>query len=220
MPAKARPATIGQLKRSRYKVVPVREEMRRNLVRILKAGDKLFPGIVGFDDSVVPQLQNAILAGQDIVLLGERGQAKSRLIRRLVSLLDDEIPVIAGCEINDNPYDPVCRACKIKVEHDGNDVQLDWLPQDARYSEKLATPDISIADLIGEIDPIKVAEGRYLSDELTLHFGLIHAPIGAFSPSTNSRTWLNASRWGCSTLWKSGTCRSRVIGYACPWTCM
>ena len=115
---------------------------------------------MGFDDSVVPQLQNVILAGQDIVLLGERGQAKSRLIRRLVSLLDDEIPVIAGCEINDNPYDPVCRACKIKVEHDGNDVQLDWLPQDARYSEKLATPDISIADLIGEIDPMSRAARR------------------------------------------------------------
>ena len=173
MPGKTRLTTIGQLKKSRYKVLPVREEMRRNLVKKLRAGEELFPGIVGFEDSVVPQLQNAILAGQDIVLLGERGQAKSRLIRQLVSLLDDEVPAIAGCEINDNPYMPICRACKSWVEQDGNGVEIDWLPQDARYSEKLATPDISIADLIGEIDPIKVAEGRYLSDELTLHFGLI-----------------------------------------------
>ena len=173
MPAKTKPRTIGELRTTRYKVLPIREELRKNLMAKLKKGDVLFPGIVGFDDTVIPLLENAILAGQDIVLLGERGQAKSRLIRHLVVLLDDEIPVIAGCEINDNPYKPICKACLNKVRQAGNEVELDWLPRDARYSEKLATPDISIADLIGEIDPIKVAEGRYLSDELTIHYGLI-----------------------------------------------
>jgi len=173
MPTKTKARTIGELRRSRYKVLPVREELRKNLVGKLRRGGTLFPGIVGFDDTVIPQLENALLAGQDIVLLGERGQAKSRLIRHLVSLLDDEIPVIAGCEINDNPYEPICKACEDKIERHGDEVEINWLPKDARYSEKLATPDISIADLIGEIDPIKVAEGRYLSDELTIHFGLI-----------------------------------------------
>ena len=173
MPSKTRARTVGALKRSRYKVLSVREEMRKNLVRKLARREPLFPGIVGFEDTVIPQLENAILAGQDIVLLGERGQAKSRLIRSMVSLLDDEVPVVAGCEINDNPRSPICRACRDRVERDGDDVEVDWLPRDARYSEKLATPDISIADLIGDVDPIKVAEGRYLSDELTIHHGLI-----------------------------------------------
>ena len=173
MPARKKPRTIGELRESRYKVLPVREELRQNLVKALKSGEKLFSGIVGFDNTVIPQLENAILAGQDLVLLGERGQAKSRLIRLLVSLLDDEVPVVAGCEINDNPYSPICKACKGKIEQGGDDVAIDWLPRDARYAEKLAPPDISIADLIGEIDPIKVAEGRYLSDELTIHYGLI-----------------------------------------------
>ena len=173
MPSKTRAKTLGELRRTRYKVLPVREEMRKNLVRKLARREPLFPGIIGFDDTVVPQVVNAILAGQDIVLLGERGQAKSRLIRRMVSLLDPEVPVIAGCEINDNPRSPICRACQDRVERDGDEVEVDWLPRDARYSEKLATPDISIADLIGDVDPIKVAEGRYLSDELTIHHGLI-----------------------------------------------
>ena len=173
MPSKTRARTVGDLRRSRYRVLPVREELRKNLVKKLGRREPLFPGIVGFDDTVIPQLENAVLAGQDIVLLGERGQAKSRLIRHMVSLLDEEIPVVAGCEINDNPRDPMCRACRDRVERDGDEVEVDWLPRDARYSEKLATPDISIADLIGEVDPIKVAEGRYLSDELTIHYGLI-----------------------------------------------
>ena len=173
MPLKTKPKTIKELRRSRYKVLPVREELRKNLVRVLKSGEALFPSIVGFDDTVIPQLQNAILAGQDIVLLGERGQAKSRLIRHMVSLLDEEIPIIAGCEINDSPYKPICKACLGKLEMHGDGVEVDWLPREARYSEKLATPDISIGDLIGEVDPIKVAEGRHLSDELTIHYGLI-----------------------------------------------
>ena len=147
--------------------------MRKNLIVKIEADEKLFPGIVGFDESVIPQLENAILAGQDVILLGERGQAKSRLIRQLVGLLDEEVPAIKGCELNDNPYRPICRVCKDWVAGDGDDVEIDWLPRERRYAEKLATPDISVADLIGEVDPIKVAEGRYLSDELTIHYGLI-----------------------------------------------
>ena len=170
---KKKAQTIGELRQSGYKVISVKEEVRKNLIKKIVNNEELFPGIVGFDDSVIPQLENAILAGQDIILLGERGQAKSRLIRQIVSLLDEEIPVIAGCELNDDPFSPICRQCKDKISSDGDDVEISWLPRDQRYSEKLATPDISVADLIGEIDPIKVAEGRYLSDETTIHYGLI-----------------------------------------------
>ena len=165
--------SLKDLKKSGYKVVGVREELRRNLIRKLVDGEELFPGIIGYADTVIPEVQNAILAGQDIILLGERGQAKSRLIRALVTLLDEEIPYIAGCEINDNPFAPICSACHEKISEMGDKVAIEWLPREARYAEKLATPDIAVADLIGEVDPIKVAEGRYLSDELTIHFGLI-----------------------------------------------
>jgi len=167
------PATIGDLRRSEYRVLPVKAELRRNLIRKLSAGEELFPGIRGYDDSVIPQIENAVLGGQDIVLLGERGQAKSRLIRSLISLLDDAIPAIAGCEINDDPYAPICRRCRDLVASEGDATPLTWLTPEQRYSEKLATPDTSIADLIGEVDPIRVAEGRYLSDELTIHYGLV-----------------------------------------------
>jgi magnesium chelatase subunit I len=166
-------ATIGDLRRSEYRVAPIKSELRRNLIRKLSAGEPLFPGIVGYDDSVIPQMENAILAGQDLVLLGERGQAKSRLIRALISLLDPAIPAIAGCEINDDPYHPICRRCRDLIAERGDATPLTWLTPEQRYSEKLATPDTSIADLIGEVDPIKVAEGRYLSDDLTIHYGLI-----------------------------------------------
>ena len=165
--------TIGELKASSYRVVPVREELRNNLIAKIKAEEIVFPGIIGFDHTVIPQLENAILAGQDVILLGERGQAKSRLIRSLTTLLDDFIPKIAGCEINDNPYAPICRACLDLVAEQGDETEIEWLVPEDRYSEKLATPDISIADLIGEIDPIKVAEGRHLSDELVIHYGLV-----------------------------------------------
>jgi magnesium chelatase subunit I len=170
---RARPGTIGELKSSRYRVLSVKEELRKNLILKLRNGEDLFPGIIGYEKSVIPQIQNAILAGQDIIFLGERGQAKSRLIRSLVNLLDEEVPIISGCEINDNPFDPVCRACREKVREMGDDTPIRWISRDERYGEKLATPDITIADLFGEIDPIKVAEGRYLSDELTIHYGLI-----------------------------------------------
>jgi magnesium chelatase subunit I len=168
-----RPATIGQLRESGYRVLPVKEEMRLNLIRKLQAREELFPGVVGYDDSVIPQIENAILSGQDLVLLGERGQAKTRIARSLVRLLDDETPAIAGCEINDDPFQPVCKACQLRVAEEGDETPIHWVPRDRRYGEKLATPDITIADLIGEVDPIKVAEGRYLSDELTIHYGLI-----------------------------------------------
>ena len=173
MPKRSRAKTIGELRSSGYEVLSVKEEMRKNLIQKIQRGEEIFPGIVGFEDSVIPQLENAILAGQDVILLGERGQAKSRLIRQLVSLLDKEIAAIAGCELNDSPYSPICRHCKDRVASNGDGVEIAWLPREQRYSEKLATPDISVADLIGEIDPIRVAEGRYLSDELTIHYGLI-----------------------------------------------
>ncbi|HZU78050.1 MAG TPA: magnesium chelatase [Dehalococcoidia bacterium] len=168
-----RPATLAELRRAEYRVIPIKAELRRNLIRKLSTGEELFPGIRGYDDTVIPQLQNAILAGQDIVMLGERGQAKSRLIRSLTSLLDDAIPAVTGCEINDNPYEPICRRCKDLIAAEGDATPVSWLTPEQRYSEKLATPDTSIADLIGEVDPIRVAEGRYLSDELTIHYGLI-----------------------------------------------
>ena len=171
MPGKAK--TLGELRASGYKPLNIREEIRNNLIGKIENGEGLFPGIIGFDDSVIPMLENAILAGQDIILLGERGQAKSRLIRHMVSLLDEAVPVMAGCELNCNPLEPICGECKATLANNGDDAIVAWLHRDERYSEKLATPDITVADLIGEVDPIKVAEGRYLSDELTIHYGLI-----------------------------------------------
>src|SRR3989440_2737987 len=147
--------------------------MRRNLLTRLRSGEPLLPGIVGYEEPVLPQLSNAVISGHDVILLGERGQAKSRIMRSLVSLLDDTVPVIAGCEVNDHPFDPICRRCLDLVEKNGDSVEIAWIGRDHRYGEKLATPDISIADLIGEVDPIKVAEGRYLADELTIHYGLV-----------------------------------------------
>jgi magnesium chelatase subunit I len=168
-----RPATIGELKASEYRVLSVKDEMRKNLIAKLRRGEDPFPGIIGYEDTVIPQVETAILAGHDIIFIGERGQAKSRLIRSLVNLLDDEVPVIKGGELNDNPYSPVTKLSRELVARYGDDTEIEWLGKDGRYSEKLATPDVSVADLIGEVDPIKVAEGRYLSDELTIHFGLI-----------------------------------------------
>ena len=173
MATSSKPATIGQLRESGYRVLSVKDEMRQNLIRIMRAGGELFPGVVGYEETVIPQIENAILSGQDIILLGERGQAKTRIARSLVNLLDEETPVIAGCEINDDPFHPICRACLNRVAEEGDETPIHWISRESRYGEKLATPDITIADLVGEVDPIKVAEGRYLSDELTLHYGLI-----------------------------------------------
>src|SRR6202165_5176313 len=165
--------TIADLRATGYVRESVKQEMRRNLLVRLRSGDPLLPGIVGYDETVLPQLANAVISGHDVILLGERGQAKSRIMRSLVTLLDPQVPAIAGCEVNDHPYAPICRRCIDLVAKDGDKVEIVWLERDTRYGEKLATPDISIADLIGEVDPIKVAEGRYLADELTIHYGLV-----------------------------------------------
>jgi len=169
-----RPTTLGELRKSAYKVIPVKEEIRRNLIHKLSRREKLFPGIIGYDATVIPALVNAILAKHDILLLGLRGQAKSRILRMLPSLLDEYIPVIKGCEINDNPYRPVCYRCVELVRECGEATEIEWLPREARYGEKLATPDVTIADLIGDIDPIKAASRRlHYSHEGAIHFGII-----------------------------------------------
>lgn len=168
-----KPRSIRELRAAGYRVLSVKEEMRKNLIGMITRGEQLFPGIIGFDDTVVPQVENAILSGQDIILLGERGQAKTRMIRSLVRFLDEEVPAIAGCEINDNPYKPICKRCRGKIAKQGDRAEISWIPREQRYGEKLATPDTTIADIIGEVDPIRVAEGRYLSDELTMHYGLV-----------------------------------------------
>src|SRR3954470_11513505 len=168
-----RPQKIGELRETDYRPRSVKVELRANLIQALAKKKELFQGIVGYETSVLPQIENAILSGQDIIFLGERGQAKSRIARRLIELLDAAVPAIAGCEINDDPFAPICAACRYRIANDGDSVELVWLTPDQRYTEKLATPDISVADLIGEVDPIKVAEGRYLSDELTIHYGLV-----------------------------------------------
>lgn len=165
--------TVAELNDAGYRSRTVRAEIRQNLIKRIQTGEDRFPGIIGFDETVIPQLENAILSGHDLILLGERGQAKTRLMRQFVTLLDPEIPVVAGCEIHDDPYAPICPRCRLMAAEMGGALPLDWLPREKRYAEKLATPDVTIADLIGEVDPIKVAEGRYLSDEATIHFGLI-----------------------------------------------
>ena len=172
-PSTPLPTTIGELRASGWQSRSVKEELRANLLSRLGAGEQVFPGIIGFEETVLPAVENAILAGQDLVFLGERGQAKTRMARLLIGLLDEFIPVLRGGELNDDPYAPISPGGRALVEERGDDAPVDWLPRDRRYAEKLATPDITIADLIGEVDPVRVAEGRYLSDELTLHYGLI-----------------------------------------------
>jgi magnesium chelatase subunit I len=169
-----RPQTLRALKKSNYQAVSVKDEMRANLAGRLRAGQTVFPGIIGFDDTVIPQIENAILSRHNFILLGLRGQAKSRILRDLASLLDEEIPYIAGCEIHDNPYRPICRACQELLKERGDETPIDYLPREMRYVEKLATPDVTIADMIGDLDPIKAARGGHaLSSELTIHYGLL-----------------------------------------------
>ena len=165
--------TLGELRQSGYGVRSVREEMRANLLVKLAQGERILPGIIGYDETVIPEIENAILAGHHMVFLGERGQAKSRIIRSLTSLLNPLVPVVKECEINDNPYVPICKECRRKLAEQGDRLEVSWITPAERYAEKLATPDVAIADIIGEIDPIKVAEGRYLADEETIHYGLI-----------------------------------------------
>lgn len=174
-PSDAKPSinTLGALKSTGYQYRPVKEEIRDNLIQKLTRGESLFPGVVGYENTVIPQITNAILGCQDIIFLGERGQAKSRIVRSLTSLLDEWTPVLSGSEIPEDPMAPITTAGRTLIEEQGDETPIDWLHRDDRLGEKLATPDITIADIIGEVDPIKVAEGRYLSDELTLHYGLV-----------------------------------------------
>ena len=166
--------TLGALRAAEYRSRSVKDEMRANLIRILEEGEPLFPGIIGFEDTVVPQLVNAVLARHNFILLGLRGQAKSRILRDLVRLLDDHIPIIAGSEVNDDPFHPISKEGRLKLEEMGEDTPIDWVPREQRYVEKLATPDVTIADIIGDLDPIRAARGGHvLSDELTIHYGLL-----------------------------------------------
>jgi magnesium chelatase subunit I len=165
--------TLGELRHAGCQTLPVRLEMRQNLLALLRAKEKVIPGIIGYDETVLPEIENGVLAGHHMILLGERGQAKSRIIRALTSLLDEYIPAVAECEINDDPYNPICQRCRRLIAEKADATPIAWIGRDHRYAEKLATPDVSVADLIGEIDPIKIAEGRYLADEETIHYGLI-----------------------------------------------
>jgi magnesium chelatase subunit I len=173
------PKTLGELRRSqwteeKFAERSVRQELRENLVRKMEEGEALFPGVHGYDDTVIPQIINAILSRHHFILLGLRGQAKSRILRALVTFLDAQVPVVAGCEIHDNPYRPLCRPCRDRIAAEGDSTPIAWLARDQRYVEKLATPDVTIADMIGDVDPIKAARaGKNLSDELTIHYGLL-----------------------------------------------
>ena len=174
----ALPTTLGALRDAvRSGRVPhrsIKDELRENLIARLRAGGPLFPGIVGYDDTVVPQVVNAILSRHNFILLGLRGQAKTRLLRTLTTLLDETIPVIPGCELHDDPLNPLCASCRARVAAEGDETAVAWLPRDRRYVEKLATPDVTIADLIGDVDPIKAARaGLQLGDEMTMHYGLL-----------------------------------------------
>jgi len=182
------PSTFGELKSSEFNAAriqhrSVKDEMRENLISKLARRQTVFPGIVGYDDSVVPQIVNALLSRHNFILLGLRGQAKSRILRELTGLLDEQMPAIEGCEINDNPYEPICKACKLLIAGLGDQTPVTFVPRDRRYVEKLATPDVTIADLIGDLDPIKAARGGHLlSDELTIHYGLLpRANRGVFA---------------------------------------
>ena len=181
MPSSNRlPQTLGELQTSkefheaRMKKRSVKDELRENLIARLKTKQQIFPGIVGFEDTVVPQIVNAVLSKQNFILLGLRGQAKSRILRGLTELLDEQLPYIAGCEIRDNPYHPLCRRCRDLIAAEGAATQIAFLRRKDRYVEKLATPDVTVADLVGDLDPIKAARsGQDLSNELTIHYGLL-----------------------------------------------
>ena len=168
-----RPATLGQLRDTGYTTRTVKQEIRANLLDRLRSGEPAFPGIVGFDDTVLPELESALLAGHDLVLLGERGQGKTRLMRTLVELLDEWSPAVAGCEINDDPLAPECARCRRLLEEVGDELPVTWRHRTERYTEKLATPDTSVGDLVGDVDPVKVAQGRTLGDPETVHYGLV-----------------------------------------------
>src|ERR1700730_615239 len=168
-----RPGTLGELRASGWISRPVKQELRDNAIRRIAASEPVVGGVVGYDDTVLPQLENALLAAHDVIFLGERGQAKTRMIRSLVGLLDEWMPIVAGSEINDDPYEPVSHHARMLVAERGDETPIEWVHRERRFGEKLATPDTSIGGRIGEVDPIKLAEGRSLSDELTIHYGLV-----------------------------------------------
>jgi magnesium chelatase subunit I len=168
-----RPATLGALLATGYRPRTVKQEIRDNLLSVLRAGGSAFPGIVGFDDTVLPELESALLAGHDLVLLGERGQGKTRVMRTIAGLLDEWMPAVEGCEIRDEPVAPVCTRCRKLYGGLGDELPITWVHRDDRYVEKLATPDTSVGDLVGDVDPVKIAEGRLLGDPETVHFGLV-----------------------------------------------
>src|SRR6202007_298602 len=176
---RARPATLGELRRipdsdARPASRSVKDEIRANLLRAIERGEALFPGVHGYEDTVIPQIVNALLSRHNFILLGLRGQAKSRILRGLANLLDAEVPVVAGCEINDDPLRPICRPCRDRIVAEGARTHVSWRPRAHRYGEKLATPDVTMADIIGDVDPIRAARGgRDLSDELTIHYGFL-----------------------------------------------
>ena len=172
-PLQAKPATRGELRASGFQSRGIKAELRDNLLQRLRSGTPAFPGIVGFDETVLPELESAVLAGHDLVLLGERGQGKTRLMRTVAGLLDEWSPKVAGCEIHDDPYAPVCLRCRGLAAELGDELPIDWRHRDERYTEKLATPDTSVGDLIGDVDPVKVAQGRTLGDPETVHYGLV-----------------------------------------------
>lgn len=171
--SESRPSTVGELRKSGHVQRPVKEEIRANLLEVLRDGRDPWPGIVGFEETVSPQLERALIAGHDVVLLGERGQGKTRLLRTLAQLLDEWTPVIAGSELGEHPYEPITPASIRRARELGDDLPIAWRHRSERYSEKLATPDTSVADLVGDVDPVKVAEGRSLGDPETIHFGLV-----------------------------------------------
>src|SRR5712691_973205 len=212
------PKTLGELKRSGYKPLSAKAELRKNLIRKMLDREPLFPGIFGFEETVIPQVQNAILAGQDMIFLGERGQAKTRLIRSLTSLLDPMLPCVKGSEINDDPFAAISKYARDMVTKHGDDTPIAWVSRDDRYGEKLATPDVTTPELIGEVDPIKVAEGAISLMNWSSTTGWFHAPTAASSVSTSFPTCLKNCRLGCSISCKSAMSRFVAFGSACRLT--
>src|SRR5690242_15088354 len=220
--AAGKPSTIGEWRRMAGPGGAadrgVKDEMRCNLLRKLEGRETLFEGIRGYEETVLPQIANAILARHNFILLGLRGQAKSRILRGLVNFLEPEIPYISGCEIHDHPLRPICRACRELVAEQGDRTPIAWLKREDRFVEKLATPDVTIADIIGDVDPIKAARGgRDLSDELTVHYGLLPRRTGAFLRSTNCRTWRERFKSASSTSCRKGMYRLRATRSGCRW---
>ena len=193
--------------------------MRQNLIRNLERAETLFPGIVGFGDTVIPQVVNAVLSRHNFILLGLRGQAKSRILRALAGLLDAELPVLAGCEINDNPYAPICRACHLLLQEKGDAAPVAFLAPEFRYVEKLATPDVTIADMIGDIDPIKAARGGHqLSDELNIHFGLLPRANRGIFAINELPDLAGKIQVGLLNIMQEGDVQIKGFPIRCPWT--